>query len=333
MKVILVAKKNIINPYIELLIAALKENSPKNIEFIYYSPEVLTYLTKLDKEIVLHIHWPEIIYGKEIYNRGVKNRLLVFIRIFKFLNALRILKKNKNARIMWTVHNYKSHENLFPLLEEFLYSNLYRNTDYFIVHTEAGRNFLLHQGIPDKKIYIIPHGIYFPYYGQKQNKEEARKKIGIDSEVKFFLNFGLVRSYKGLERLISVFNNLAPHQKIKLYIAESVPDSEVAKFLSAADYFIMGHENFLSSGAAILALSYDLPVIAPKEGDMPYIIQNNKNGFLYDRNIEGDLQRIILEAANLSNEEKTSMQENAIASVRNSSWDFVARETLKVYQN
>ena len=329
MKVIFVARENIINPYIALLIRSLKTASPKNSEFIYYSSEAISEPAP-DEEIILHIHWPETIYESDISNRSLKTRFLAALRVLKFLYELRNLKARKKTRIVWTVHNYKSHRNWFPLIEDFLCWNLYRYADRFIVHTPAGKNFLFANGIPENKISVIAHGTYRQYYGAPRNAEESRKELGINKNAIVFLNFGILRRYKRIDCIRSVFNRLSSEKRIKLFVAGKVPKDKVASFFTAADFFVMGHQNFLTSGTAVLALSYGLPVIAPSSGDMPYIIRNGENGFLYGT--DDELQELISAVSNFPDAKKNKMRNNAMKSVAKHSWKFVAKETLAVYR-
>lgn len=355
-------------PYVELLKRALLEND-ESVEIEIYSPSPGFGNPKSGtwKETVLHIQWPDTLYNSKL---GFWSNLLVILR---FLRQARQFKKN-GGKVVWTVHEYSSHNCKFPLLDKFFYQALFLMVDNFIVHTEAGKIFLVKRGVASDKISIIPHGNFIGYHGDIIDIKESRKKLGIFRDDKVFINIGYLCDYKGLDNLVDVFNrgltliergrlrepseNPTSGQEIKLIIAGKKhfrfnldrlllsvrrPDAisisdvflkpeEISSMLGAADFFIMAHKNFLSSGAAILALSYGLPVIAPAGGDMSYLIKNGYNGFLYKPGDRGELKKVVLEAAALSQERKSEMSKNALESIKPFSWDYAAKETLKIYQ-
>src|SRR5207342_3621379 len=57
----------------------------------------------------------------------------------------------------------------------------------------------------NNKVYT-PHPMY-ETYGKPVSKEEARKKLGIASDEKIVLFFGLIRQYKGLDILLEAMDH------------------------------------------------------------------------------------------------------------------------------
>ena len=350
MKVIFVIWPNLTNPYVELLTEAMK-GQKRDVEIFHYSPELLKKFIKNKEKFILHIHWPAVCYSRSKF-------LMAATKTLDFLWAIKSAKKRKLIKIIWTFHDYASHNSPYPIIDKFLFSKLCHFTDNFVVHTDAGRVFLNKKNVSNEKISIIPHGNYIDYYGLVESKNESRAKLNIPINFKIFLNIGMIFPYKGLDKLISIFKSqIYPEfEKTKLIIAgesyfQSYSDylkslavdsninildyfiktEKIATFLSAADFFIMAHKNFLTSGAAILALSYGLPVIAPNCGDMLHVIKHGFNGFLYEQNDEKALINVIKKAIKKTDEERKIMAQNAINSVKNWTWDNMAKEILKIY--
>ena len=73
-----------------------------------------------------------------------------------------------------------------------------------------------------------------------------------------------------------------------------IPDDEMQLFLNAGDCMVLPYSEILTSGAAMLALSFGLPVIAPLIGSLPELI-SPECGMLYERNdpegLSGCLER------------------------------------------
>ena len=64
-------------------------------------------------------------------------------------------------------------------------------------------------------------------------------------------------------------------------LAQYIPDEELQHVMSAADVVVLPYLRILSSGAAMLALSFGRPVIAPRQGLLNDMIVSSV-GLLYD---------------------------------------------------
>ena len=179
MKIILLTYPWYSAPYIELLKNALLEYD-KSFEITVYSDGVAAHLSKIDlPKVVLHIQWPDALYNSK------SSFLRNFSVVLRFLRQARGLKKN-GAKIVWTVHDYRSHNCKFPLLDKFFYQALFFIVDKFIVHTEVGRLFLEQKGVSAGKISIIPHGNFIGYNGNAVDKEKSNNTRKSD----FINNYG-----------------------------------------------------------------------------------------------------------------------------------------------
>jgi glycosyltransferase involved in cell wall biosynthesis len=107
-----------------------------------------------------------------------------------------------------------------------------------------------------------------------------------------YVFFGRCRPYKGLEALIEAFAAAPPPARLLIvgnfaspaYLASisalarpvpgveivprSIPDADIQLYLNAADCVVLPYRAVLTSGAALLAMSFGRPVIAPDLGAM-----------------------------------------------------------------
>lgn len=164
----------------------------------------------------------------------------------------------------------------------------------------------------EKKIHA-PHPMY-ETYGPAVSKAEARQKLGIGSDEKIVLFFGLIRQYKGLDLLIEAmaypgvrltgaklliagefYDNKEFYErrmlqyellKDKLIILHDkfIPNDEVRYYFCAADLVAQTYRSATNSGVSMVSYFYDKPMIVTNVGGLPEIVINNKCGYVVEKN-------------------------------------------------
>jgi glycosyltransferase involved in cell wall biosynthesis len=248
------------------------------------------------KAKILHIHWIN-----ALYQINDENSINYFFSNLKF-------SQQNGYKIFWTVHNFVSHEVENQSREIKIRKQLGDIVDRIIVHGYYAKMTICNEyGIANEKVHIIPHGHYASFYRNEISKNEARDVLKIEKNDFVFLFFGNIRAYKGLEDLLDVFSRInKQHDNVTLLIAgrglddsiieklkveanlnkkinhhiRHIPDDEVQVFLNAADVMILPYRRVLTSGAALLALTFKLPIIAPSIGLITELVED-KIGFLY----------------------------------------------------
>ena len=125
-----------------------------------------------------------------------------------------------------------------------------------------------------------------------------------------FGTLGAVRPYKGLELIIEAFQGLdsdnarliivgaarrqdyldrlqaraKDDDRIAIRTGRTVPAADIPIWLGLMDIAVFGFKTILTSGSVILALSYGLPVIAPRLGGLPEVVILEQTGWLYEPN-------------------------------------------------
>lgn len=339
------------NPYQMLLAQALEQ--PKiTISFPVGYKRIFPLYRQIKNQStpvhILHLHW------LSPYLKG-ENALVKLIYGLKFLLDVYIVKKNK-IKIIWTIHNLTDHNAKFPEIEKVIKQFFLYFVDHAIVHSEAAKTMVLETyRFNPEKVAVIPHGHYRDVYPEAIAQREARQQLNLPLNFKIFLNFGMIKPYKGIESLLEIWGKYtdiseeayllvvgraldeAYGQKITQQIAtikngkfinEFIPDDQLHLYFSAADVIVLPFNRILTSGSLLLAISYGKPVIAPKCDNLSETLED-AGEFLYDNaSQDGLLEKIHASInANLDNlAEKTYRVGDRL------SWSNIAVQTIKTYQ-
>lgn len=294
------------NPYMTLLVRGLCKIG---YEVSYSSACSPRWLLNNRKIIdVLHFHWVQYFY----YN---DNAFLSTIWAIIFLIKL-LIARIFGYKIVWTVHNIMPHEKAPGYGDIIARYALVLLAHDIIVHCGAAGDLFKERFKRKSHIHVIAHGHYMGWYKEADSRNAARTFLNIPEEDFVYLYFGTIKAYKGLEKLINVFKKLAsghliiagkPHNrniettlrqmaeddsKISLHL-HFVPDNQVYQFFSGVDAVVLPFTDVLSSGSAILALSFGKPVIAPALGCLPELI-TDQCGVLFDPYDPDGLQKSMM---------------------------------------
>lgn len=298
---------------------------------------------------VLHLHWIS------PYTKG-ENGLQRLIYSLKFLLDI-LLVRMSGIHVVWTIHNRLSHEARFPRLELWTIRQLVKLADRLIVHHQTSLSELaeLYQ-FNCCKATVIPHGHYRTVYGEAIDPLEARAILGLPPTGKVFLNLGMLRPYKGLERLLQVWTNhpevTAEHtlliagkvldeaygQQLIKQVAEAkgailhqgfVENHLIPVYLSAADVVVLPFENILTSGSLVLAMSYGKAIIAPRS---PGIVETLGSAaqLLYDPQDSQGLLQAIHHATEV---DLTALGQQISQECDRLNWDAIGEKTGGVYRS
>lgn len=336
------------NPYQENLFHSLEKQDVEILSGAGFSAPLLTTLATIcrKKDIrIVHFHWLDPFIKSRFLIPSILKNILFFAEL--------IIIRFTGKRIIWTAHNLVPHDAHFPRLMSAATRLFTRYADGIIAHSEYARSCLIKTFATDPaKIHVIPHGHYIDNYPNTISKQAARKKLGLADDRFVLLNLGRIRPYKGLDELISVVSSL-DDERIQLLIAgympasdyssnlvkqatdspsitlhaEFVPDNEIQYYMNAADAIVLPYNNILTSGAAILAMSFGKPVIAPTIGELPEVI-GQQGGIFYDPAEAGALAGAIRHAGTA---DLQAMGQYNLARARQLGWDSIAGKTRDVY--
>lgn len=286
------------NPYQSLFYEAIHKKFEFSIEG--YSQEMFTeeLLKRQKKEFdFLHFHWMHVFIDN-----------MDELKFEKFMDNIKIAKK-LGYKILYTAHNILSHESKNKEIEKNLRNKFLKQVDTAIVHGNYAKEKLIKEfSFPAEKIQEIKHGHYCDVYQNNTNTEQSRAYLNIPGDHFVYLFLGNIRAYKGVSQLISSFKEVQKeNNKSTLIIAGRVMDNEskniindnirggeniifhpgfvkdddIQHYYNAANICVLPYRNILTSGAALLSLTFKKPVIAPNKGTLPEYIQQ-QYGLLFN---------------------------------------------------
>ncbi|ASJ05721.1 glycosyltransferase family 4 protein [Thermococcus barossii] len=223
-----------------------------------------------------------------------------------FVTVFFLLKKLTRIQILAICHNVLPHER--TSLDVFLTKLVFRNVDYFIVHSRKDFTNL-------KKIVTRPtRRVLFPLYHMFKvsniSKNHAKEIINLTKNDKVILFFGYIREYKGLIYLIQAMPKVLiriPTAKLLVvgefwdnkerYLAEIenlniknavilidkyVHNDQVELYFSAADVVVLPYISATQSAVVQTAYYFNKPVITTRVGGLPDIVTDKKTGLIVE---------------------------------------------------
>ncbi|MDQ2076177.1 glycosyltransferase [Marinimicrobium sp. ABcell2] len=269
----------------------------------------------IGSEDVVHFHWPSFYYSSEGPSLGI------YWRFFRFVLLLLVLHFRAKA-IFWTAHNLLPHKRCsVPKVDVWARILLIRLASRIFVHgKEAEKVFVGKFPTAKSKCLCIPHGNWNGYYPKAPSRIEARERLGFTENAFIVELFGFCRPYKNVHGLIRAFNRIATsgdylliagqfssaayRQEVESLAAENpnvridsrfIPDADVPMYISACDVLCVPYQEVLTSGTAMLALTYGRPVISINRGFLRDVVPKDV-GVLVEPGDEFALTEALLKA-------------------------------------
>lgn len=303
------------NPYVSLLAAGLREAEPglavETVERLS-----LKWVWRNRRQFDLfHLHWVELFF--------VYPSLLVSLRRWVSVVLALFLAHSTGIRLVYTIHNVQQHEGKRPVLVWMATQMLLALAHALHVHNETVRS-QLGRWQSSSRVWVIPHGNYVSAYPNTCSRSQARAHLGIPAECFVYLSLGRVRPYKGILELLRAFRDLeAPLARLIIageeqetdYAAEvralagkddrvmlrlsHVPDEEIQFYMRACDIAVLPYKHVTTSGAALLAFSFGVPIIAPNMGGFAQLVGDRACGILYAPGDETALKEALYQAQHM----------------------------------
>ena len=248
------------------------------------------------------------------------------------------------------------HETVDTLEESILLVRLYSRVmgrllisqaDSLVVHSNAVKKRVAQiYHINDRRIAVIPHGLYDVYY-KHTDKQAAKRELGI-KESFTILCFGMIRKYKGVPYLVGAFNRLpqkvalssrlviagedwgdettlggmidsSPYKRQMTYSPGFVPDSMIPQYFSAADVVVLPYLRTAGSGVANIAMAYGRPIVTSDLDTMRECLADYEGAIFVP---VADSQAIAERLMELHAQHKSDML--VLYGVPGSNWDEIA---------
>lgn len=264
----------------------------------------------------VHLHWTSTVIGDAATSGEAK------VRVADFIEQLRQLK-TEGVQVIWTVHNRLPHRCEYPKAEVSLRTELAELADVVHIMTpetpaEVRDLFTL----PDDRLLLAPHPSYVGAYPMHYDRSLVRFEMGFERDEFVVGLIGSIQPYKGVDELIDAVadpDTLAPGIRVlvagvpgqdpaskqlvdRLKRVEAIKtaaarldDQSLAQAVSALDVMVLPYRAALNSGAAMLSLSFGVPLLAPRIGPFRSLAER---GYCrtYDGSDPSGLSRALREA-------------------------------------
>ncbi len=326
------------NPYCDLLYGHL---AAAGIEVDPGSELRAAWLWRNRKRVkLLHVHWPELHYRRPD-GRVTLRSASAFVANLGLAVALRY-------RIVWTVHNALPHE---PHPVDRFMRRLLLLVAQPVVHTPSA---VEHLCWSRRRPLVVPHGNYIGCYPEPSTREDARRALGFAPSHILLLCFGQLRAYKGAEDLLHAFHAL-PDPRLRLVVAGRPPsdadakhlravgrrlrdprihldlrhirDEDVGTLFSACDFVVLPYRALLTSGVAILGISFGRALIVPRLGCLADL-EEAGCAIFYDPGVPDALQHAVEEALHT---DANALGARARALAETLSWTRIASDYAHIF--
>jgi len=333
-----------LNPYVRLLQAALIEASVACSTIERLTPRTLPERT--GRTMLLHLHWLELQYSAPTWARSLRRLVGLTVALTQ--------ARQRGARLVYTVHNLNPHEEQHRALSTIASRMVTGQADALHVHDETAAAKVAQLTGSNARIHVIPHGSYIGAYPNLCTSDEARSRLNLPPDAYVFLYLGQIRSYKGIEDLITAFHSLpAGNQALLLagnvhdadygrQVAAAVSgsdrirthlgyvdDADVQYYLNASDICVLPYRDVTTSGAAILALSFGRAIIAPAIGTFPELAGGGR-GITYDPSTADGLKCAL---AGAQSGQMPVSGEQALHWAEDHRWSHLVPSFVRMYQS
>ena len=302
----------------------------------------------LERWHIFHLHWPD---GA----LNTRHASVAAVRVV-YLVAKLIYAKTCGAKIVWTVHNLQAHNATYPRLESILWRVLVPLVDGAISLSRSGLD-LARQRFPalaGKPHFVIPHGHYRGCYRNECSQSGARARLALSTCQPVIAFVGQIKPYKNVPALLRAFlDGLEENRPTTLLIAGKPADASIASDLTllaggctnvvchfgqiaeddmqfplnACDLAVFPYREILNSGSAILALSFDRPVLVPAKGAMAEL--RDLIGADWVMTYEGELTGTVLRE---SLRWALETDRSGGCNLAPLAWETIAAQTLAAFQ-
>ncbi len=177
-------------------------------------------------------------------------------------------------------------------------------------------------GLSHSRIHVIPQGLWDHY--PRLSSASSKQALGLSGRF-VFLNFGLIRRYKGVLPLIAAFEDLpsdilkrchllivgeiwedrhtineriahSPARGEITLVSRFVSDNEAGRFFSAADATVLPYTRASGSGVLHIAMSYGHAIVASAVGGLREALDDYGSAYLVAPGDTDELREGLLRA-------------------------------------
>lgn len=311
------------NPYITMLWRALQATPEIEVRTFQWRTAVLGSYD------VFHVHWPELqTYGRTRL-RAFANQLLLAVLLLRLWLT--------RTPVVRTLHNLRRPSGI-SRVQNLLLAWWERQTTWVILLNTSAVSTI------SAPTTTIIHGHYRDWFAVYPHARPVPGRLAY---------FGLVRPYKGVDRLLEAFRQL-PGEAYSLSVAgnpttadlaqhirelarsdrrvdlqlEYLPDPELVRVATEAELVVLPYREMHNSGGALAALSLDRPVLLPANEVNSALAREVGEDWVYQ--FAGELSPEALAAALTSAHSRATGTRPDLSS---RDWDLVGERHAEAYRD
>lgn len=285
------------NPYLEMLYSRADRHGVVAVPVA--NPAIVpptSFAGDRDVRRVLHIHWSNAVA------QSAPTEDEAWSRAASFADGVDAFQASGGI-LVWTVHNVLPHDLSYPGPESAVLDTLARRADVIHVMGDATLEAVRpHYTLDPDRTLLVPHPSYVGWYPDSVSRAYARRALGLEPQVPVVLLQGQIREYKGVGRLLDALEDPrvaaagvmavvagAPGQTAGVPALmraceahprvisrfEQVPPEQMQLLYKAADATVLPYKRTLNSGALMASLGFGTPVIAPRTGCLPEMVDED----------------------------------------------------------
>jgi len=347
--------------YTEKLMRGLKFER-LSVEPIYIkenSLNIFHYLCSLKKAIfgsdIVHVQFDYPFFGSFWKISGI------YLPLFYLLLwiAQRYKFKNK-SNIVTTLHEFidpRKCRFFGYFYYSFLNKIITKYSDVLVVLSNETKRILKEQGVPDRKIKVIEHGVLLKpkIYSSLRAKQELSQKLNLNPSDYMIVILGYIHRNKGHDKIIEAMKRLDPNVKLliigeprikdhesymdslknmisgnnlkeRVFFCGFIKDDKLSTYLNAADLVVLPYREIRQSGIFNYAMAYHLPTIA---SDLPFFkeIKSKYNCIhISTGNLSDDIDNLLKDK-----DYREYLKERAREYVEKNNYERTCFEIYKIY--
>ena len=272
------------------------------------APEGLSIARKVNS--INPLNWIKV--GKEIRKKNPDIVVFTYWMAFFapcFGKIARVIKRNRHTKCIGLIHNMIPHEK--SILDKMFPPYFVKAMDGFVALSKSVLNDIATVDKQNKPRVFTPHPLY-DHFGEIVSRDEAIRHLNLDPNYRYFLFFGLVRAYKGLDLLIDAFADARLRKfPVELIVAgefyedpkpfleqiekyglqdsviiqnQYISDDDVKYYFNTSDIVVQPYKSATQSGVTQIAYHFEKPMLVTNVGGLGEIIPNGIAGYVVEPN-------------------------------------------------
>ncbi|WP_444908837.1 glycosyltransferase [Microbulbifer sp. TRSA005] len=239
-------------------------------------------------KVICHFHW---LHDKTKYAKTEDDANKAVVYWEKLIRRI----KDNGHKIVWTVHNVMPHETVWIDQDKKIHQLVADAADsVHIMASDSVKQTSHYYSLNEKKTFLVPHPSYEGAQPDTVSRDQARNQLGITGGDFVFLCFGAIMEYKGYDRLMESYEFVRKRSKIKTWLIIAglptdgrlvgeikhwasekddvildmtpVPNDKLQIYFRSADLAVCPYYRTMNSGAAMMAITFNTPVLGPNSG-------------------------------------------------------------------